>query len=94
MTYLDDSDLYRDDTFHRRAEMCTREQGYIFSADGRPDIASLGRSVVANDYEDIEAVVVATVSAPGSNDLLVDEGLLAAVQAIWPTVAAARYPQA
>ena len=93
MTYAEDSSIYRDMEFRARSEMCIREQGYVFSADGRPDIAGLGRGVVASNWSDIEAVMAATVTAPGAGDLTDDQSLLSQVQAVWPTVAAARYPQ-
>lgn len=93
MTYLDDSNTYRDAGFRGRAEMCVREQGYVFSADGRPDIAALGRGVVAGTWVDIDAVIAAVVTAPGNQGLEEDGALLAATQTVWPTVAAARYPQ-
>lgn len=93
MTYQEDADLYGDEEFRARATMCVREQGYVFSADGRPDIAALGRSVVAGSLMDIDAVTAAAITAPGSEGLDDDAALLAAVQAVWPSVAAARYPQ-
>ena len=93
MGYQEDSDLYRDTGFRNRAEMCIREQGYVYSADGRADIASLGRGVVAGNLIDIDAVLAAVVTAPGNENLDQDAALLAATQAVWPTVAAARYPQ-
>lgn len=92
MAYADDAATYRDEAFRTRAEMCIREQGYVFSADGRPDIASLGRGVVAGNWTDIDALMAGAVSAPGSQGIDTDPGLLAAVQGVWPTVAAARYP--
>jgi hypothetical protein len=93
MTYQDDADAYRDPVFRARAEMCAREQGYMFSADGRADIAGLGRGVVAGTMVDIDAVIAAVVVAPGNEGLEDDGALLSATQAVWPTVAAARYPQ-
>ena len=94
MPYLEDARLSGDPEFRQRANMCIREQGYVFSADGRPDIASLGRGAVAGNLTDIEAVLMAIVTAPGNEGLEEDGALLAATQAVWPTVAAARYPQA
>lgn len=94
MSYLEDSQLAGNPEFRQRANMCIREQGYIYSADGRVDIASLGRGAVAGNLTDIEAVLMAVVAAPGNEGLQDDQALLAAVQAVWPTVAAARYPAA
>lgn len=93
MSYEEDAALYHTVGFRDRASMCAREQGYVFSADGRADIAALGRGVVAGDQTDIDAVIAAVVTAPGA-ETETDAQLLAAVQAVWPTVAAARYPQA
>lgn len=92
MTYQEQSDLYRDMAQRGRYEMCVREQAYVFTADGRPDIAALGRGVVAGDPTDIDAVISAICTGPNSAALGEDPELLAAVQSVWPTVAAARYP--
>ena len=92
MSYQDDAILYRDGDFRNRAEMCVREQAYVFSADGRVDIASLGQSIVGGNYAHLDAVIAAAVTAPGSGDLSDDGALLSAVQAVWPSVAAALYP--
>jgi len=92
MSYQEQSDLYRDPAGRARYEMCVREQAFIFSADGRTDIAALGMGVVAGDPVDIEAVIAAICTGPNSAELGEDAPLLAAVQSVWPTVAAARYP--
>lgn len=95
MSYADDAALYQDNEFRNRAQMCIREQGYVFSADGRPDIAALGRGVVAGNWTDIDAVIAATVTAPGNENVGApgdDGALLAGVQTVWPSVASARYP--
>lgn len=92
MTYQAMSDTYNNQEFRTRCAMCVREQGFVFTADGRPDIAALGRGVVAGKWTDIDAVLAAAVTAPGAGDLLDDGPLLAQVQTVWPTVAAARYP--
>ncbi len=92
MSYADQDAIYRDSAQRGRFEMCIRQQGYIYTADGRPDIASLGMGVVAGDMTDMDAVIAAIVTGPNSAELADDGPLLAAVQAVWPTVAAARYP--
>lgn len=92
--YSDDAALFVNNEFRDRAHMCSREQGYIYSADGRADIAALGHGVVAGNWVDIDAIIAAVVTAPGNENLTDDGALLAAVQAVWPTVAAARYPAA
>jgi uncharacterized membrane protein len=94
MSYQEQNDLYRNTAERGRMEMATREQAYIFTADGRADIAALGRGVVAGDYTDIDAVIAAVCTGPNSAILGEDPALLAAVQGVWPTVAAARYPVA
>lgn len=93
MSYADDSATYRDPDFRARAEMCIREQGYGFSADPRPDVAALAQGVVAGNGVDIDAILAGIVTAPGNENLDTDPALLAATQAVWPVVAAARYPQ-
>lgn len=92
MSYQTMNDLYRDLSQRGRMEMCVREQGYIFAADGRPDIAALGSAVVSGDLSALDAVIAAVCVSPNSGSLGEDGPLLAAVQAVWPTVAAARYP--
>jgi hypothetical protein len=94
MSYAEQNTLYRDLGERGRYEMCIRQQGYIFAADGRPDIKALGMGVVAGDAQDIDAVIAAICTGPNSAQLGEDPDLLAAVQAVWPTVAAARYPAA
>lgn len=93
MSYAEQNDLYRNGAERGRYEMCVREQGYIFSADGRADIAALGHGVVAGNGQDIDALIGAICTGPNWATLNEDPALLAAVQAAWPTVAAARYPQ-
>lgn len=91
-TYAEQGATYRDMGTRQRIEACAREQGLIFSNDGRADIASLGRGVTAGTYLDIDAIIAAVVASPAA-DITEDAGLLGAVQAVWPSVAAARYPQ-
>lgn len=93
MGYAEDSARYRDMQWRAREEMCAREQAYVFTADGRPDIAQLAHGVIAGEMKDLDAVIAAVATAPGNEDLDSDEGLLGATQSVWPTVAAARYPQ-
>lgn len=93
MSYQDSNEQYRDMGQRGRYEMCAREQGYVFAADGRPDIAALGRGVVAGNMTDLDALIAGVVVGPNGDQLDDDAALLSAMQAIWPTVAAARYPQ-
>lgn len=94
MSYSEQSDLYRSRPDRNRMEMCIREQGYTYSADGRADIAALGFSVVASSQVDIDAVIAAVCVHQNWSQIADgdDIALLGAVQAVWPTVAAARYP--
>lgn len=94
MSYQEMNDLYRDGQQRGRMEMCIRQEGYKFAADGRPDIAALARGVTAGNMVDIDALVagvcVANTAEPITDD---DQALLSAVDGVWPSVAAARYPQ-
>jgi len=92
MSYQEMSDRYRDMVQRGRYEAAVREQGQIFAFDGRPDIASLGQEVVAGNMAEIDAVIAAITHGPNSATLDEDGALLAAVQAVWPTVAAALHP--
>lgn len=92
MSYQAQSDLYRG-AQRNRFDIAVREQGYTFAADGRPDIAALGRGVTGGDLQDIDAVIAAICVSPNWATIgESDPDLLAAVQGVWPTVAAARYP--
>jgi hypothetical protein len=94
MAYQDMSDNYRDPAYRNRAEMCIKEQGVIYTNDGRPEIKALGQGVVAGNWVDIDAIMSAVSVGPNSETSVTDDGaLLGAVQTVWPTVAAARYPQ-
>jgi len=95
MTYQEMTDNLVNPAFRGRAEMCIREQGAIYANDGRPDIAALGKGVVGNSWMDIEALMASVAAGPNSTPAVTDDGaLLSAVQAAWPSVAAARYPGA
>jgi len=93
MSYAEQGALYSDISQRQRMTMCAREQGYIYTADGRADIAALGRGVVAGDPQDIDAVIAAVCTGPNWDSISEDQALLSATQSVWPTVAAARYPQ-
>ena len=93
--YQEMHDNYRAPQFRERAEMCVREQGLIFANDGRPQIAALGIGVTGGNWSDIEAIMAAVASGTNGTAAVTDDGaLLSAVQSVWPTVAAARYPGA
>lgn len=94
MSYAEQAAQYNDEAFNERARMCIREQGAIFGNDGRPDIAALGRDVTIGDGRAIDALTMAVCTGPSWADLDQDPALLSAVQAVWPTVAAALHPAA
>lgn len=85
------ADLHADEAQRARIHMCVRQQGAHYAADGRPDIAALGRGVVAGDWGDIDALIVAVVTGPNGHLVEQELELLAAVQGAWPLVAKARY---
>ena len=93
MSYADMAALYANPEQRARIDMCTREQGAIFTNDGRPDIAALGRDTVAGYTNALDAVAAAVITGPNGAGLDDDPALLSAVQAVWPTVAAALHPQ-
>jgi hypothetical protein len=90
MSYQAQSELYRGPE-RGRYEACVREQGLIFSADGRPDIAALGHGVTKGSQIDIDAVIAAVCFGPNWASISEDGALLSAVQAVWPTVAQSLY---
>jgi hypothetical protein len=93
MSYQEDWDLYQDEAFRGRAQMCAREQAYIYAEDADPSSSALGRSIIAGSLMDLDAVTAAVVTVPGAGDLATDDqALLSATQTVWPNVAGARYP--
>lgn len=93
-SYAETAERYRDELFRNRSESCSREQAYVYINDARPDIKGLAAGVLAGVATDIDALIAAVSTAPGMSELDTDPGLLSATQTVWPTVAAARYPQA
>jgi len=93
MSYAEQSELYRSVEGRGRYEACVREQGLVFAFDLRPDMAALGQAVVSGSIAHIDAVIAAVVFGPSWADLGEDAALLSAVQAQWPTVAAAYFEE-
>jgi hypothetical protein len=95
MTYQEQSDeMYRNTQQRARMGMCVREQGLVYASDPDPVNAALGQGVVAGDVNDIDAVLAAvSVDANWQTIQTSDPDLKTAVQAVWPTVAAARHPE-
>lgn len=94
MSYQEQSDQFRSQEYRTRAEMCVREQALIFSGSEAPAVAALGRGVTAGDWVDIDAVLAAVSVHQNWSQIPGDDvALLGAVQDVWPSVAAARYPQ-
>ena len=94
MSYAEQAAMFNNPTERARIDMCTREQGQIYVNDGRSDIAALGRDVVAGYTGALDSVSAAVITGPNFPTIGEDPALLAAVQAVWPTVAAALHPQA
>lgn len=94
MSYQEQADLYRGPQ-RNRMDIAVREQGAIFAADGRPDIAALGQGIVGGNLQDIDAVMANVCVSPSWSEIADDDAALTgAIQSVFPTVAAARYPQA
>lgn len=92
MSYQQQYELLQDPVSRGRAEMCVKQQAQLFAGDGRPDIKALAVAVISGDYSAVVQIYDAVVTGPNWSTLGEDGPLLAAVQAVWPTVAAARYP--
>jgi hypothetical protein len=88
------STVYRDKVTRERGEMCIKEQGMIYTESADPQIGALGMGVIGGNWGDIDAVWSAVATGPNSALMADDGAMLAAVQAVWSKVAAARYPQA
>ena len=92
MSYQEQSALYRSIEERGRYEAAVREQGLIFAFDGRADMAALGRAVVSGSVPHIDSVIAAVTFGPSWQEIHEDQALTGAVQAQWPTVAAAHFP--
>lgn len=95
MTYQAQAALAADGPFYARTQACTQEQAAIFTNDGRPDIASLADRVLADPglaswftWPLAVQPGFGDAYAAGGSDTITDPQLLAAVQTVWPTVAA------
>jgi len=94
MSYEEQSERYRTMTNRNRYEMAIREQAHLtFLNDADSANAGLADAVVEGDMKAIDAVMAAICVGPNSGTLSDDGGLLSAVQAAWPDVAGALYPQ-
>jgi hypothetical protein len=91
MTYQDMHTAYCDHSTRTRVEMCARQQAFQPPA---IDAASLdlANGIAGGNMQDIDAIIAGVVVGPNGETLAEDNALLAAVQSVWPTVAAARYP--
>jgi hypothetical protein len=105
MSYLSQWRLAADDDFVSRSRAALVEQAEVFKDDDRADIASLATSLLtADNPQETLTFVGLLAAAPGfalkvdqgdgtvNSSLVADAEILAAVQALWPTVAALFYP--
>jgi len=97
MSYENQARLTFDAAFRDRTLACSKEQALVFVNDGRPDIAALADAVIANSGAAQGLFDLVCVS-PGFGDVtdsstITDGDILSAVQAQWPTYAAAVYEQ-
>lgn len=96
MAYHDVASLVTDSDFTNRITACCTEQAAVFVNDQRPEYVALAQDVIA-DAGNAAWFYWPVASAPGFADAFVSGGsaaitdpmLLAAVQALWPTIAAA-----
>ena len=92
MTYQDTSDIYKDQTWRNRAEMCIREKAFTFTSSDKADVAALANGVIASNWVDIESIMAAVVSTENAEATVADDNALATVVVVvWETVAKARY---
>jgi hypothetical protein len=97
MSYETMAALSADETFKGRVTACCQEQALIFKDDGRADIASLARVIIA-DPSNAAGVFELVCVSPGIKDAadsasVTDGEILAATQAAWPVYAAVLFPQ-
>ena len=104
MSYLSQWRLAADDQFVSRSRAALTQQAEVFKDDERADIASLATSLLtAENPQETNTFVGLLAAAPGFADkvdegdgnvnssLIADDEILAAVQGLWPTVAALFY---
>jgi hypothetical protein len=99
MTYQGITRLSRDGQFIERLSACLTQQSAIFKDDGRPDMAALAVSLLRGGTSAEATFIDMAAAAPGFTDkaetpeggidssAITDADLLAAVQAMYPTVA-------
>ena len=98
MSYTDIANLDADEAWRTRVGACCFEQAEIFVNDGRADIATLATTVLTKDVPDTlrkhisHSPGFADTYASGGQAAILDLDLLAATQAVWPTVAGLLYP--
>lgn len=96
MPYIDVSRLVGDQDFTNRITACCTEQAAVFINDQRPEWVALAEAIIA-DAAAAAWFYWLVAAAPGFGDAfagggseaITDQMLLSAVQALWPTVAAA-----
>lgn len=99
MSYANTAALSANPSFIARNRACVTEQALIFKDDGRADIAALAHAVIVDGPTVAANMLPLVCGAPGFGDVtdqseIDDAMLLSAVQAVWPTYAAAAYPAA
>ena len=99
MSYADIAALDADEAWRTRVGACCFEQAQIFVNDGRADIATLATTIlVSGEVPDTLRQYIshspgfADTYAGGGQAAILDVDLLAATQAVWPTVAGLLYP--
>lgn len=93
MSYQAQAELAADQQFAQRITACTSEQAQAFSSDPDAAVASLAERILADAGLGLSWFLWPVATAPGFGDAggqgaITDPQLLAAVQALWPTVAA------
>jgi len=93
VSYQTQANLAADQNFQQRLTACTSEQAGAFDDDPDPANASLADRILADATLGLSYFIWPVATAPGFGDAadqeaISDGQLLAAVQALWPTVAA------
>jgi hypothetical protein len=93
MSYESQAELAADQTFAQRLTACTSEQAQAFQNDPEPAVKSLADRILADAGLGLSWFLWPVATAPGFGDAdgqenITDGQLLAAVQTVWPTVAA------
>jgi hypothetical protein len=88
MSYLDSYLLTMNSAFRGRVSACVAEQAKVFVNDERPEYVNLAHSAIAANDPITDQFMPLISTQPDMSQDSDDGAILAAVQALWPTIGA------